>query len=112
MSMTARKQPPPYANQIDHESDLVMIYCGPQAWELAKPDGDKRVASLVFPRNTDPSKIKWPVEGKQVLILAQEEPDDTVDLLAIELLRAGARMVHARYADERLETYDPRNRKF
>jgi hypothetical protein len=99
---------PPYAAQIDRDGDLVMIYCGRSAWELAKPVGAERVASLVFPRNRDPADFNWPVIGKQVLVLAQDEEDAAVDLLAIELLRAGGDLVHVRYADERLETYDPK----
>ena len=102
-----RSKLPPFGNQIDRDHDLVMIYCGARAWKLAKPDMPNRIASLVFPKNRDPSEFKWPVEGKNVLVFAQDEENSAVDLLTVELLRAGARIVNVRYSDGRLEIYDP-----
>lgn len=104
------RHPPPFAAKIDKESDLVMIYCGARAWELAKPEGE-RVASLVFPRNRDPADFRWPVQGRQVLVLAQDEPDSAVEILVVELLNAGADIVHVRYSDELLVHYDSQPRR-
>jgi hypothetical protein len=99
----------PFSHLIDPKDDFVMIYCGRRAWKLAAP-AKNRVASLAFPRNRDPADFKWPVEGKTVLVFSGGEPDEMVDLLVIELLRAGAKTVHARYRDESLIEYDPRDR--
>lgn len=119
-SQATPKKLPPFARAINPDDSLVMIYCGEKAWRLAQggpvswveylAGWDKtkeRVASLVFPKNRDPGEFSWPVKGKQVLVLACDEPDDAVDLLAVELLRAGADLVHVRYSDERLAHYDP-----
>lgn len=117
---------PPYARQIDPEG-MVMIYCGRKAWRLAAP-GDqpggvismpctdyevgpfKRVASLVFPRGADPAGFKWPVKGRQVMVLGGDAAAEELDLLAIELLRAGAFEVHVRYSELRLASYLNPNR--
>ena len=98
---------PPFSNQIDPEHSMVMIYCGRRAWQLAKPEGE-RVASLVFPRQRDPAHFKWPVEGRHVLVLGGDAADEDVDLLVIELLRAGADLVDVRYQGGRVEQYDPK----
>ena len=88
----AQRQLPPFANQIDHASDLVMIYCGSKAWELARPEGE-RVASLVYPILRDPREFRWPVKDKKVVILEGDEDDMKVKLLVIELLSQGAECV-------------------
>lgn len=120
MTQPARKSPP-YARLIDAESDLVMIYCGEKAWELAKPGtayapgkpyfndtlgllddckfADRpfeRVASIVYPRRADPESYSWPVKGKGVLILAMGELRTVTDPLVMELLHQGARFVSVR----------------
>ena len=99
MNAVSRKVSPPYANFIDNTDDLVMIYCGSRAWELAKPDQD-RVASLVFPSNRDPVEYRWPVLGKDVLILGQGLDRVTAAYLIVEQLRNGAGKVYVRYEDE------------
>ena len=107
--MSARRQLPPFAHDINLSDDLVMIYAGKRAWKLAEP-GESRVASLAFPRGRKPSAYTWPVHSKQVLILAGGEKREIVDLLIIELLRAGARVVHVKEGDE-VVTYDPAHRR-
>jgi len=90
----ARQRPlPPFGNQIDSESDLILCYCGPRAWRLASPSAE-RVASLVFPIGRDPSEYRWPVSGRSVLVLTLGQPRTSVDFLVIELLRAGADTVY------------------
>lgn len=126
-----RQKLPPYANLIDAESDLVMIYCGEKAWELAKPGtvtapgkailrdslglldlckfADRefeRVASIVYPRRADPGAYRWPVKDKDVLILSMGELRTVTDPLVMELLHQGARCVWVREGDA-LTHYDP-----
>jgi hypothetical protein len=125
---------PPYANLIDAESDLVMIYCGEKAWKIAKPGyviyagrpilddclglldfckfADRefeRVASIVYPRRTDPGTYRWPVKDKGVLILAMGELRTVTDPLVMDLLHQGARYVSVREGDT-LTHYDPLER--
>ena len=100
--------PPPYAAQIERADDLVMIYWGARAWKLARPEAD-RVASLVFPYYKKPSEYRWPVKGKDVLIM-MDEPQYSADELVYELFSAGANVVHL-YGPRipgQLLTYDPR----
>lgn len=102
---------PPFGQDIDPKDDLVMVYCGRRAWKLAEPSNE-RVASLAFPRGRDPAQYRWPVHSKQVLVHACGEKQGPVDLLIVELLRAGARIVYAKYTDESdLVIYDPANRR-
>lgn len=133
MSAT-RLKAPPFAHQIRREDDLVMIYCGEKAWQLAKPGpvvapgkpilpdpmglldqckfSDRefeRVASLVFPRRADPSEYRWPVKDKQVLIMAIGELRTATDPLVMELLHQGARLVAVREGDS-VTYYDPTDR--
>lgn len=133
MSAPHRKLPP-FANLIDAESDLVMIYCGEKAWELAKPGkvsapgkpyfydslglldlckfADRefeRVASIVYPRRSDPGNYRWPVKDKGVLILSMGELRTVTDPLVMELLHQGARCVSVREGDT-LTHYDPLDR--
>lgn len=96
---------PPFANIIDGADELVMIYCGPRAWQLGRPAQD-RVASLVFPRKCGPSEYRWPVKDKRVLIFSGGEPDTILAGLAMELLHQHARCVHVRYSDGRIVDYD------
>jgi len=106
-----RRSLPPFAHDIDPKDDLVLVYCGRRCWQLAEP-GEDRVASLAFPRGRSPSAYRWPVHSRTVLVLAGDEKRETVDLLLVELLRAGARVVHAKYSDsEQLVTYDPSERR-
>lgn len=110
--MNAALPQPPFGQQIDQAHDLVMIYCGRRAWELAKPEGE-RVASLVFPRGRDPAEFNWPVRGRQVavFVLAEGPKQGEIDLLVVELLRAGARRVHVRWdGEDGCQTYDPKPR--
>lgn len=133
MSARPRKLPP-YANLIDGESDLVMIYCGERAWKLAKPGtvtypgkpilddclglldfckfADRefeRVASIVYPRRTDPGSYSWPVKDKWALILSMGELRTVTDPLVMELLHQGARCVSVREGIA-LTHYDPTDR--
>ena len=130
----SRKQLPPYAKLIDAESDLVMIYCGDKAWQLAKPGAAsapkrpyfddelglldlckfpdvefERVASVVYPRRADPQNYQWPVRGKGVLILAMGESRTVTDPLVMELLHQGARCVSVR-ENGAITHYDPSDR--
>jgi hypothetical protein len=125
---------PPYAKLIDAESDLVMIYCGDKAWDLAKPgptavrgkpyfsdtmgllslckfpdDTFERVASIVYPRRAEPESYLWPVKGKHALVLSMGEPRAVTDPLVMELLHQGARCVSVREG-ETLTHYDPMDR--
>ena len=101
---------PPYANQIDRADELVMIYCGKRAWQLARPDQD-RVASLIFPAGRDPQDYRWPVSGKRVIVFGLGEPRMPTDLLIIELIRNGAAVVFVDYlGDGELTLYDPAER--
>ena len=68
MTDAEKRHRPPFSAQIDTDSDLVMIYCGKRAWELARPAKD-RVASLVFPYYRKAGEYAWPVNGKEVLVL-------------------------------------------
>lgn len=129
-----RRKLPPYANLIDVESDLVMIYCGEKAWKLAKPGtvaapgkpyfddslglldlckfSDRpfeRVASIVYPRRADPGEYSWPVKDKGVLILSMGELRTVTDPLVMELLHQGARFVSVREGNT-LTHYDPLDR--
>jgi hypothetical protein len=99
---------PPFAREIRAADELVMIYCGPRAWELARPEGD-RLAALVFPHRSDPASYRWPVKDKQVLILAMGMLRTLTDPLVMELLHQRAACV-AVYEDGALTYYDPRNR--
>lgn len=133
MNQPQRKWPP-YAKLIDADSDLVMIYCGEKAWNLAKPgpvavpgkpyfddtlgllsgckfrdDHFERVASIVYPRRTDPENYRWPVKDKDVLVLAMGELRTVTDPLVMELLHQGARCVAVREG-ETLTYYDPSDR--
>jgi hypothetical protein len=132
MSASAFLRSPPFARLISADDDLVMIYCGEKAWELAKPgtaaapgkpyfddhlgllDSCKfpdrkfeRVASIVYPRRTDPQNYRWPVKGKEVLVFAGGELQTVTDPLVMELLHQGALYVGV-WADERLTDYDLR----
>lgn len=120
MTQPQRKWPP-YARLIDADSDLVMIYCGEKAWNLAKPgpvacpgkpyiddslglldlckfpdDQFERVASIVYPRRSDPESYHWPVKDKIVLVLSMGELRSATDPLVMELLHQGARSVSVR----------------
>jgi hypothetical protein len=133
MSQSQRKLPP-FARLIDPDDDLVMIYCGEKAWNLAKPgpalepgrpgvadplgvlasckfrDTEfERVASIVYPRRSDPSAYRWPVHEKMVLIFACGEAQTVTDPLVMELLHQGAIYVGV-WANEALIGYDMRSR--
>jgi hypothetical protein len=107
VSRANRKPLPPYASHIDRADELVMVYCGKKAWRLAAPAPD-RVASLIYPAGRDPQDYRWPVHSKRVLVLGLGEPRMSVDLLIIELLRSGARIVYVDYnGDGDIIYYDP-----
>jgi hypothetical protein len=130
----SRRQSPPYARQIDAESDLVMIYCGERAWSLAKPGPAfapgapgvsdplgvlsdckfppvlfDRVASLVYPQRSPPESYRWPVQGKHALIFPMGQPLAATDPLVMELLHQGARCVSVCEGDT-FTHYDPQAR--
>jgi hypothetical protein len=107
MSAVFKRLPlPPFANQIDRSDELVMIYAGARAWDLAQP-GPNRVASIAFPKGRKASDFRWPVHSKRCLVIGCGEPRRDVDLLAIELLRQGTAVVYAKYdQDEPVVTYN------
>ena len=134
MSARPHQKLPPFARAIEPDDDLVMIYCGEKAWNLAKPgkvaipgkpyfddtlglldlckfrdDDFERVASLVYPRRAAPEDYRWPVKGKHVLILAMGELRTVTDPLVMELLHQGARCVSVREGDTLIH-YDPSDR--
>jgi hypothetical protein len=90
-------------------SPLVTVRCRPRAW-IVLPPRAARQAKVAFLRGRDPADCRWPVHNRPVLVLACGEAQPTVDVLVLELLIAGARIVRARYADGNVITYDPRER--
>ncbi len=106
-----QRQPPPFAGKIDRTDEMVMIYCGKRAWELARPAAD-RVASLVFPYYKKANTYAWPVAGKEVLVISDEHLFWS-DELVYELFCAGATRVHiyGRQIPGELYTYDPAERR-
>lgn len=89
-------------------SNVITVRCRPRAWILLPPS-TARLAKVAFlrGRGRDPADCRWPVRDKAVLVLACGEGHPAVDVLLIELLRAGARVVHARHSNGTVITYDP-----
>ena len=86
--------------------ESVTIRCRPKAWIMTPARGD-RLPWTAFLRGRDPSECPWPLQGRFVLIEACGEARDSVNILAIEVLRAGARSVLVHYSNGKVIEYDP-----
>ena len=102
-----RRALPPFGRSAKPDDGWIWVRCGERAWELTRKDpllGN----CVIFPKGGhDPAEYRWPVEGAEVIAFQLDEELRPFLLLIAELLRQGARRVHACYTSEGLITYDP-----
>lgn len=78
---------PPYARQLRAKGGCIWLFTGPSAWEWAANDTRNK---LLLPPDHDPVRYRWPVAGKDVVILDTGSPDAYLRHLAWALLNTGA----------------------
>ncbi len=78
---------PPYARQLRPKENHIWLFTGPSAWEWAVNDTRNK---LLLPAEHDPARYRWPVAGKDVVILDTGSADAYLRRTAWALLNAGA----------------------
>ena len=84
---------PPYGRQFLElrPSAGPWVAIGSEAWDFARL---KPFPAMVLPPGDDPDSYDWPVAGEGVLLMECGEPDtETLERVALALLRAGAEFV-------------------
>lgn len=90
---TARKLPP-FGKQVSDGERHLWIYAGSDAWRAKGAICRLIPGRVLLPPGESPSAYRWPVAGRDVLIVVLGDIDDTALLqLAHECLRQGAKVV-------------------
>lgn len=90
MKTAVNKLLPPYGRQLHPTSNCIWLFVGPAAWEWGANDARNK---LLLPPEHDPSNYRWPVAGKDVVILDTGAGDSYLRRIAWALLNAGAQRV-------------------
>jgi hypothetical protein len=104
---------PPYANQGQWRNDLaVRIYLGPQAWRYAQfhvnDPFDGRFNVLCLPPERDPKEYRWPVSGRNVLILDTGAERAQVERTILSAHEWGAAVIAVRWSTGKGQIYNCR----
>lgn len=84
-------KPPPFGKQVSDDVREVLIYAGTDAWRVKGEICRLIPGRVILPPGELPSAYRWPVAGRDVLIVALGDIHDTALLhLAHEVLRQGA----------------------
>ena len=62
-------------------------------WDAAKADIADDMAAMVLPYGTSPSDYRWPVRGRDCIVVADNAPANIVAALGSELIAYAARLV-------------------
>lgn len=107
-----RRKLPPYGARIDPASKgEIGIFTGSQAWEWVDSLRFRFRSELVLlPFREVPTFFKWPVASRDCVVLGfgEPEPRESLFLLSIELVKAGASVVYWRGQFVRDEEGEPR----
>ena len=92
---------PPYWRRQQDTYNGVWIYTD---WPPSPLPEGRRVGML--PRGGDPREYRWPVQGKEVLVLqAQGVEEMVIELLVVLLVESGAKAVRVIHSDDSLSIY-------
>ena len=82
---------PPFGKQVSDSVRELWVYVGTAAWRLKAESCRSRPGKVLLPPGELPSAYRWPVSGREALIVVLGDIDDTVLLqMAHECLRQGA----------------------
>src|SRR5580692_5803083 len=84
---------PPYGRSIDSSQDLIWIWAGHErrVYEMVKVWGKNTLAFFPY---INPKEFKWPVSGRDILIVSFMAPQDIcIKRLAHSLLTSNASRV-------------------
>lgn len=80
----------PYSRTLRQNESLIWVFAGPFAWDWARNDTRNK---LVAPPGDDPAAYRWPVQGKDAVIIDTGSEENSSLRLAWTLLHSGALMV-------------------
>lgn len=85
---------PPFSHDVPAiEGRTVWISAGPDAWDRAKRWKADGRPGLVAPPNENPSAFDWPIDGRQVALIATDMDRDSVVALVDCLIASRASVI-------------------
>jgi len=91
---------PPFAKQLNPGAREIWIYCGSNPWRAAKFRSARKLPVLLLPPDKQPDQFRWPVSGKEVLMIQQGDFEvQKIPAFANLLFGYGAAVVRAVYGD-------------
>jgi len=92
---------PPFAKQLKPDAVEVWIYFGSDPWPAAKYRAARKLPVLLLPPDRQPEQFRWPVAGKEVLMIQQGDYNPLkIPSFASLLFCYGASVVRCIYGDE------------
>jgi len=97
---------PPYGKVVDPDAREIWVYFGADAWSSAKYRAARKLPVLLLPPDQNPDAFRWPVAGKQMLLVQQGDYDlFKIPPFANLLFGYGASVVRAVYGDGQFVCY-------
>jgi len=97
---------PPFAKQLNPDAREVWLYFGSDPWRAAKCRAARKLPVLLLPPDKQPEQFRWPVAGKEVLLIQLGDYDILrIPSFANLLFGYGASAVRAIYGDGQFVCY-------
>jgi len=91
---------PPFGKRLDANSREIWVYFGTEAWNAARYRNKRKLPVLLLPPDRDPQNFRWPVAGKEVLLIQQGQHDILkIPSLANLFFAYGATVVRCVYGE-------------
>ena len=98
---------PPYARGLHPDAPEIWVYFGADAWPAAKYRAARKLPVLLLPPDRQPEQFRWPVAGKEVLMIQQGDFEvQKIPAFANLLFGYGAAVVRAVYGDGYFVSYE------
>jgi len=97
---------PPYGKHLCSEAREIWVYFGSDPWPASKYRATRRLPALLLPPDQSPEQFRWPVAGKEVLLIQQGQYDILrIPAFANLLLGYGASVVRCIYGQGQFVSY-------
>jgi hypothetical protein len=98
---------PPFAKQMNPDAREVWLYFGGDPWPAAKCRAARKLPVLLLPPDQNPEAFRWPVAGKQVLMIQQGGIEiQKIPAFASLLFSYGASVVRCIYGEGDFVSYE------
>jgi hypothetical protein len=103
---------PPYGKTLQSGCCEIWVYFGSDPWRAVKCRAAHKLPVLLLPPDKEPEQFRWPVDGKEVLLIQQGRYDILrIPAFANLLFGYGASVVRAIYGENMVHVVCYRKRE-